>query len=83
MLFKEILDIIQSYIDLLKTTITNNNGFLRKIILLFMIILSIFAFILGFVLAIILAVYIILLLMKTLNSSLNFITGIILKTGAK
>jgi hypothetical protein len=82
-MFKEILDIIQSYIDLLKTIITNNNGFLGKIILLFMIVLSIFAFILGFVLAIILAVYIILLLMKTLNSGLNFITGIILKTGAK
>jgi hypothetical protein len=82
-MFKEILDIIQSYIDLLKAIITNNNGFLGKIILLFMIILSIFAFILGFVLAIILAVYIILLITKTLNSSLNFITGIILKTGAK
>jgi len=81
-MFKEILDIIQSYIDLLKTIITNNNGFLGKIILLFMIILSIFAFILGFVLAIILGIYIILLLMKTLNSGLNFITGI-LKTGAK
>jgi hypothetical protein len=82
-MFKEILDIIQSYIDLLKTIITNNNGFLGKIILLFLVILSIFAFILGFVLAIILAVYIILLLMKTLNSGLNLITSIILKTGAK
>ncbi|MEO0153438.1 MAG: hypothetical protein ABIL24_07040 [candidate division WOR-3 bacterium] len=82
-MFKEILNIVQSYIDLLKTIITNNNGFLGKIILLFMIILSIFAFILGFVLAIILGIYLILLLMKTLNSGLNFITGIILKTGAK